>query len=136
MSMLAVFRPAVTAGVLATVAACTIVSATGGNGGRVIDDGQKFAMHLGEQVTLGDHSTLRYVRVTNDSRCPPGVKCIWAGDAEVAFQWTATNAAAQAFGLHTGTDPKQQIVGERHLTLLSLARGDAPEAQLRIERSP
>jgi hypothetical protein len=136
MSMFAAFRPALSAGVLATLAACTIVSANGGNGGRMIDDGQEFAMHPGEQVSLADHSTLHYVRVTNDSRCPPGVKCIWAGDAEVALQWTATNAAAQAFSLHTGKDPKQQIVGERRLTLLSLARGDAPEAQLRIERSP
>ena len=136
MSMLAAFRPALTAGVLATLAACTMVSATGGNGGRMIDDGQEFAMHPGEQVTLGDHSTLRYMRVANDSRCPPGVKCIWAGDAEVAFQWTATNAVAQDFSLHTGKDPKLQILGERRLTLLSLVRGDAPEAQLRIEHSP
>lgn len=102
----------------------------------MIDDGQEFAMHPGEQVTLGDHSTLRYVRVTNDSRCPPGVKCIWAGDAEVAFEWTATDSAEQAFSLHTGKDPKQQTVGERRLTLSSLARGDSPEAQLRIERRP
>jgi len=136
MSMLAAFRPALTAGVLTALAACTIVSATGGNGGRMIDDGQDFAMHPGEQVTLGDHSMLRYVRLVSDSRCPPGVKCIWAGDAEVAFEWTAASAAAQPFSLHTGKDPKQQSVGERRLTLLSLARGDAPEAQLRIERSP
>ena len=134
--MLAAVRPALAAGMFATLSACAMVSANGGNGGRMIGDGQEFAMHSGDQVTLADHSTLRYVRLVGDSRCPPDVKCIWAGDAEVAFQWTAQNATPQSFSLHTGKDPKQQAVGERRLTLLSLARGSAPDAQLRIERSP
>lgn len=136
MSMLAAFRPTLTAGMLATLAACTTVSAGGGNGGRMIEDGQEFSMHSGEQVTLGDHSTLRYVRVVSDSRCPPGKQCIWAGDAEVAFAWTGANAAMQPFSLHTSKDPKMQTAGERRLTLLSLAWGEAPEVQLRIERLP
>lgn len=121
---------------LMSMTACA-TQATGGNrGGRMIEDGQTFTMHAGEQVTLADASALRYVRVTNDSRCPPGVQCIWAGDAEVAFEWTSASGATTAFSLHTGKDPKQQVLGERRLTLGSLARGEAPDAELRIERSP
>jgi hypothetical protein len=41
-----------------------------------------------------------------------------------------------AFSLHTGKEPRQQVLGERTLVLVSLARGDAPEAQLRIQHAP
>ena len=102
----------------------------------MVNDGQQFSMHPGEQVTLSDHGHLRYLRVVNDSRCPPGVNCIWAGDAEVAFEWAPAAGAMQAFSLHTGKDPKQQVIGARQLTLESLERGATPQAQLRVDMTP
>lgn len=102
----------------------------------MIQDGQAFTMHAGERVMFADSSALRYLHVVNDSRCPPNVQCIWAGDAEVAFEWTSGSGAVTAFSLHTGKDPRQQVVGERRLTLTSLARGAAPDAGLRIDRNP
>ena len=121
---------------LLSMSACA-TQATGSNpGGRMIEDGQTFTMHAGERVGFADSSALRYVRVTTDSRCPPGVQCIWAGDAEVAFEWTSGSGAVTTFSLHTGKDPKQQALGERRLTLVSLARGEAPDAELRIDRNP
>ena len=121
---------------LMSMTACATQAVGGNTGGHVIQDGQTFTMHAGERVTFADSSALRYVRVANDSRCPPGVQCIWAGDAEVAFEWTSGSGAVTAFSLHTGKDPKQQALGERRLTLVSLARGEAPDAELRIDRNP
>jgi hypothetical protein len=121
---------------LMSMTACATQAVGGNTGGRMIGDGQTFTMHAGERVTFADASALRYVRVANDSRCPPGVQCIWAGDAEVAFEWTSGSGAVTAFSLHTGKDPKQQALGERRLTLVSLARGEAPDAELRIDRNP
>lgn len=121
---------------LMSMTACATQPVGDSPGGRMITDGQTFTMHAGERVTFVDSSALRYVRVVNDSRCPPGVQCIWAGDAEVAFEWTSGSGAVSAFSLHTGKDPKQQLLGERRLTLASLARGEAPDAELRIERAP
>ena len=121
---------------LMSMTACATQAVGSNPGGRMIQDGQVFTMHAGERVTFPDASALRYVRVANDSRCPPGVQCIWAGDAEVAFEWIAGNGATTAFSLHTGKDPKQQVLGERRLTLTSLARGEAPDAELRIDRNP
>jgi hypothetical protein len=121
---------------MVALAGCTTGSAAGTSAGRMIADGQPFRMKPGEQVMLGDRGALRYVRVVNDSRCPPGVQCIWAGDAEVAFEWTATNTPGQAFSLHTGKEPKEQALGDRRLVLLSLERGDAPAADLRVDPSP
>lgn len=136
MRMCTPMRSTIAACALVVMSACTTPAAGGSKGGPVIEDGQAFAMHPGEAVTLADNSALRYLRVVNDSRCPPGVQCIWAGDAEVAFEWKPASAAVSAFSLHTGKEPKQQVLGERTLVLVSLARGDAPEAQLRIEHAP
>ena len=118
---------------LVVMAACTTVM--GGND-RMIDDGQTFAMQPGQPVMLADHSRLRYVRLVADSRGPPYVQCIRAGDAEIALQWTPEGAASQDFSLKTPPEqPQSRELGERRLTLLSLGRGEAPQAQFRIDRN-
>jgi hypothetical protein len=119
---------------LSSITGCTTVTATPVPEMRMMADGQTFTLHPGDMVMLADRSRLRYQRVTADSRCPPDVQCIWAGDAEVSFEWLPANATSTTFSLHTGKEPRLQRIGERTLTLLSLERGDMPDAQLRIER--
>ncbi len=135
MSMPVAFRPALVAGVIAMLAACASVPADGGPAGPAIADGQDFSLQAGSSATLADGSSLRYVRVVNDSRCRPDVQCVWAGDAEVAFEWHASGGRLQAFSLHTTVGDKSARIGARRLTLLSLERGDAPAAGLRIGRT-
>jgi len=101
--------------------------------GDSIADGSSFDMRPGQSVTLADGSALRYERLVNESRCMPDVQCVWAGDAEVAFTWTPVDGPAEAFSLHTGKEPRRRALGERTVILVTLARGAAPEAQLRIE---
>lgn len=43
-------------------------------------------------VSVGPLTTLHYDGV-NDSRCPPGVQCVWAG--ELAYMFTLTGAAGK-----------------------------------------
>lgn len=111
--------------------ACSTTTAAG-PGARAVSDGDSFAMASGEIVQFADHSILRYLRVTNDSRCPPDVRCVWAGDAEVVFEWMSEGAAAESFTLHTGRGDRSKMLGARTLTLDSLARGAEPQAQLSI----
>lgn len=48
-------------------------------------------------VAVGPTTMLRYDGVA-DSRCPPGVQCVWAG--ELAYKFTLTGAAgSESFGL-------------------------------------
>lgn len=48
-------------------------------------------------VAVGPNATLRYDGVS-DSRCPPGMKCVWAG--ELAYKFTLTGPAGnELFGL-------------------------------------
>lgn len=128
---------AAVAGLLPLLFAACSTPAAGTGGMRQVADGDTFAMAAGEKVTLADRSTLHYVRVTNDSRCKPGRQCVWAGDAEVVFEWTPDAAdAPQSFSLHTGRGDRSRDLDGRRLTLVSLADGAEPEAQLRLEALP
>ncbi len=100
-----------------------------------IIDGQTFAMQPGQQVALPDRSRLHYVGVQSDSRCPPDVQCIQAGNALVGFKWQPGGDEALSFALSTPEPPQSRDLGSLRLTLLSLAFGAAPKVQLRIEHA-
>lgn len=115
------------------LAACA-ADATGVRvGGPRLSDGDSFRMRPGTSVTVPGEGTLHYLSVANDSRCKPGVQCVWAGDAEVAFEWRPQGGAAQPFSLHTGKGDKSHPIGKHVLVLTGLDNGGAPRAQLRLE---
>ena len=75
--------------------------------------GTALAGGAGDSVTLkvGGHERvgsleLTFTTVTEDSRCPEGVSCVWAGEAIVALQAEAGGTRAQ-LTLSTAT-------GDRH----------------------
>ena len=41
---------------------------------------------FGDEVTVASATQLRFVRVVNDSRCPKGVQCVWAGEVKIEFE--------------------------------------------------
>lgn len=52
-----------------------------------------YTMRPGDSVPVGPNSpTLRYERA-NDSRCPPGVQCIWAGT--ISYEFTLIGVTAK-----------------------------------------
>lgn len=112
--------------------ACACSTPPAGNATRTVADGESFVLDAGQSVTLAAGGTLRYLRLATDSRCPPEVQCIWAGDAEVQFAWTPAGAATQTFSLHTGTEPRSHALGGATLELRSLARGANPPATLAL----
>lgn len=91
-----------------------------------------FEMGADEQVSLGGQGMLRYEKLVGDSRCPPDVQCIWAGDAEVQFSWTPNGGKAEFFSLHTGNEPRNRPLAGYVLELKSLGRGDGPRAALKL----
>lgn len=93
-------------------------------------------MQPGQQVTLPDRSRLRYVGVQSDSRCPPDVQCIQAGNALAGFKWVREGDDAQSFALSTPEPPQSRDLRSLRLTLLSLAFGAAPQVRLRVDRAP
>lgn len=102
-----------------------------------VADGSEVRLGLGASARLADGSRLHYLRLVNDSRCPPDVQCVWAGDAEIALRWQPARGRAQDIALHTTSmrGNNDARIGERRVTLVALARGIAPAATLRIERA-
>ena len=129
---------------LLPLAACG-TAPTGGNPGPdpmtpaptnapVVADGETFTLRPQQGVTLADQGTLRLLEVANDSRCRPGHQCIWAGDAELVFEWQPATGAGETFSLHTTKGDKTHAIGERRVDLLSLSFDEPPVASLRVDR--
>lgn len=104
----------------------------------VVDD-SRITLGLGQSTKLSDGSELVYTSLIDDSRCPPAVQCVWAGDAEIALRWKPARGSSQELRLHTSPlrgGATSAHIGERTLTLMSLERGIGPKVTLSIESAP
>lgn len=68
--------------------------------------GEPVRLEVGEtaQMTEPELMTVRFLDVPSDSRCPKGVTCVWAGDAEAVFEvWMGPREGGEPVevGLHT-----------------------------------
>ncbi len=58
-----------------------------GGGAQVVRLRREFKVKPGQQVSVkGTKLRIKFVVVENDSRCPIGVTCVWAGNAAVKFK--------------------------------------------------
>ena len=72
--------------------------------------GREFRLKVGRQVTVkATKLRIRFVAVENDSRCPSGVTCVWAGNAAVRLQ-LGTGRGSKTVTLNTSKSPS--FVGE------------------------
>jgi hypothetical protein len=62
--------------------------------------GKPFEMKAAEVVTI-QGLRITFEEVSEDSRCPTGVQCVWAGDAAATFTLEKPPAAAEQRALHT-----------------------------------
>jgi len=54
-----------------------VVSACNSN---AVSLGQEFSLRIGESASIrGEELQIRFLEVTEDSRCPTGVVCVWEG---------------------------------------------------------
>ena len=100
--------------------------------GRAMAPGQPMVLRAGESVSLPDATALRHIGVSADSRCRPDVRCIRAGDADVALVHTARGGASRWITI--STDAPATEVGGWRLRLLSLEFGPSPSATLQVDR--
>jgi hypothetical protein len=73
---------------------------------------------------------LRFDRLVSDSRCPEGVTCVWAGDAEVALDLRCGDRHHE-LNLHTNLEPRAVDVEGLHLELEAVE--PAPRADTRVD---
>ena|SRR5688572_3414500 len=69
---------------------------------------QEFDLKLGQSVVVGEERVkINFVAVAEDSRCPEGAQCIWAGNAKIALTVRKGNAKPTSIELNTGVTPQQ-----------------------------
>ena len=74
---------------------------------------EEIQIKFGESVTLEKGKlTIKFKSLAGDSRCPQGVVCVWAGNAEVIVEVSKNEIA-----LNTLLDPKEKVVGDYNIQL-------------------
>jgi hypothetical protein len=69
--------------------------------------GREFKLRARHQVTLkGENLRIRFAAVTEDSRCPADVKCVWAGNAAIRLEVSSGGRDHKTLMLNTtGNSP-------------------------------
>lgn len=74
-----------------------------------------------EAFPLGPVFGVTFLEVREDSRCPMGVMCIWAGNAVVRVGLRLGMGPTVPYDLNSTLDPKSVIFGGYRVTLVGLA---------------
>jgi hypothetical protein len=92
-----------------------------------------------DAVITGENLRIRFDEVTEDSRCPARVECVWSGQARIAVVVQAAEDAPKTVAFNTNPAPDQNVqtarVGEYLIKLLSLEPyPQTPEDAIPLER--
>lgn len=91
--------------------ACATPSQPGGSGGPAtaiqVQPNREFDIVSGQEARVqGTPIVLRFQGVSNDSRCPSDVQCVWAGNAEVRLTLSQGDGPTTDVSLNSTLDPK------------------------------
>jgi hypothetical protein len=97
--------------------------------------GHDVTLRLGQEAAVqGKDLTVRYTRVVADSRCRPGMECIWQGEATLAFLLKEPGRGESTTAeLHSGprTGAQETSFAASRIELVSVSE-DGGEATVRI----
>lgn len=85
--------------------------------------GESFTLAVGESAALDTiQASLRFLAVSEDSRCPLRAQCVWAGDGAVLLEIAPADGDAAEHTLHTNPEsgPGSMLLAGFELTLLAL----------------
>lgn len=95
----------------------------------ISDNSAPKSFNFGDTVSVAYHQTvfndnsnlsIRFKDLVGDSRCPIGVHCFWAGDAEVEFTLTDKNSSL-GFNLHTHWNfQRDTVLTNYHIKLVDV----------------
>ena len=82
---------------------------------------QPFSLRIGESARFSDADlTVTFRAVSEDSRCPRDVVCVWAGNGQVQLEVQLGTSVRTAM-LNTTTQPHEVSVDSYRLALVELA---------------
>ena len=95
---------------------------------------EKFKVHLNEQSILSSKELrIKFVSVKEDSRCPQGVDCLWAGNGKIEIKVIDKNEDSAILELNTELEPKSVSYKRFHIALISLEPYPKAEQNIKEE---
>lgn len=76
---------------------------------------------------------VKFVSFIEDSRCPEGTNCVWAGNAQIKVQISQGNGAGETFVMNTNLGAKGATFGGYAVNLVSLT--PTPKDNVRINKN-
>jgi hypothetical protein len=93
---------------------------------------QEFEVRLGHEVSIKREGLrVSFVAVTEDSRCPEGVQCIWAGNGQIMLRLSKAGKRAATLRLNTNQEPKQEVYRGFDVKLVGLNPYPKKNARIR-----
>ncbi|MEO6588136.1 MAG: hypothetical protein ABIP06_02300 [Pyrinomonadaceae bacterium] len=77
--------------------------------------------------------TVRFVSLVEDSRCPKGTQCIWAGNAKIKIEVSNRGRNKEMFEINTNTGAKGATYDRYQIELLDLI--PVPASNVRINKN-
>jgi hypothetical protein len=103
----------------------------GGSLGVMAQSQGELVIKIGTPETLkGPDITARFLEVVEDSRCPKGVDCVWAGRAVIKVELAKPGNESREFVLEAGNEGSIATFAGYTVRLLSLS--PYPEAEQQI----
>lgn len=120
-----ILKPCVGGLLAIALAGCATPSQPGGSGNPAtaiqVQTNREFDIAVGQEARLdGTPIVLRFRSVSNESRCPSDVQCVWAGNAVVLLGLTMGEMPAAEAALNTTLDPKITKFGGYSVRLVGL----------------
>jgi len=82
---------------------------------------ETFKLRTGQQRSAAKGELkIKFISVVEDSRCPVGVNCIWAGNARIKVKATDSNGRSKEMVMNTGEGPQGDQFAGHAVRLTSL----------------
>ena len=81
---------------------------------------QEFDIKAGERVSV-EGLKLSFEAVTEDSRCPVDVTCVWAGNAKVILKLSGLKRRPAQLKLNTGLEPRHLLYDGYDVKLIGIS---------------
>lgn len=94
-----------------------------------------FGLRLGRAARTADGVGVRYAALLEDSRCPTGVQCVWAGTVRIVVELTDPARRVANDTLDLARKPRSQPVGGFVVRFVELAPPPPRSGQPRADPS-
>lgn len=95
--------------------------------------GQTMTMRIGQTKKTTGNVQVKLVEVVEDSRCPIGAECIWAGRAVLRVEVKGKNGKVQTAELEVGNAASAVTIDGIKISILSLTPHPNVDKQLSVK---